>query len=82
MFSKYIPITMADIRIHTTAMEDCATKWPSTVALKVPIMGSQPAAWRDVTFTQFKQDVEFVAAYWADKLEKHKAEDRPVVCVW
>ena len=73
---------MESFQIHTTALRDCVAKYSSKVILKVPNKDIATPDWRDISFAQFQDDVDFFARYWADKLEKQGAKPRSVVGIW
>ncbi|KAF8519897.1 acetyl-CoA synthetase-like protein [Hysterangium stoloniferum] len=66
---------------HISVLESAAALFPSCNAFKVPIYTKyrEISGWDDVTYKQFYNDVDSMAAYWIETL---KLPRRSVVALW
>ncbi|KAK7445745.1 hypothetical protein VKT23_014740 [Stygiomarasmius scandens] len=67
---------------HLSVLEQSATLYPSSPAFKVPSSSSQSPGWTDITYQQFKNDVELFARHWAGVFKRDNIPQRSIVGLW
>lgn len=75
-------VTMSNFETPSSALQAGAEKYPDLTLLKKPTQSPEGVVFEDVTFTQFRKDVELAARYWKNQLSQVGAGDRAVVGVW
>ncbi|KAF5235444.1 hypothetical protein FAUST_7054 [Fusarium austroamericanum] len=73
---------MSNFETPSSALQAGAEKYPDLTLLKKPTQSPEGVIFEDVTFTQFRKDVELAARYWKNQLSQVGANDRAVVGVW
>lgn len=73
---------MSNFETPSSALQAGAEKYPDLTLLKKPTQSPEGVVFEDVTFTQFRKDVELAARYWKNQLSQVGANDRAVVGVW
>ncbi|CAH0000630.1 unnamed protein product [Clonostachys byssicola] len=72
------------LKTHLTSLEKSAVNHPSAAALKIPHWEEDGVfcGWKTITFSQFLNDVENAARYWANELLQRGIKERDIVGVW
>jgi hypothetical protein len=73
---------MSNFETPSSALQASAEKYPNRAVLKIPNQSPEGLVFKDVTFTQFRKDVELSARYWKNRISQVGAKDRAVVGVW
>ncbi|KAF9270325.1 acetyl-CoA synthetase-like protein [Marasmius fiardii PR-910] len=71
-------------RTHLTALESSASRFPSSVAFKIPVLDGNKKLvdWNSITYGQFHDDVLLYSRYWAKILRRDQIPQRSVVGLW
>jgi hypothetical protein len=72
------------LKTHLTSLEKSTAKHPSAAALKIPHWAEDGVfcGWKTITFSQFLNDVENTARYWANELLQRGIKERDIVGIW
>ncbi|KAG1833916.1 hypothetical protein EV424DRAFT_855731 [Suillus variegatus] len=70
---------------HLTVLEHSASSYPDAPVFRVPrsdLSTGQVHDWSSITYSQFKDDVEFTARYWRHILESDGVPEHSVIGLW
>ncbi|KAF4979159.1 hypothetical protein FZEAL_4587 [Fusarium zealandicum] len=73
---------MSVFQTHLSTLQARVAEHPTTPALRIPDVGSGETNWIDIPYSQFQDDVETTARYWAHEFSKRGFHDRSVIGLW
>ena len=76
---------MATFKTHLSVLKESAWTWPTRPVFRVPQIasdGEQVEDWNVITYSQFDQEVELYARYWARVLSADGILPRSIIGLW